>query len=326
MLNKLHHIHSLSKNPYVNLAFESYLLDKLENDYLLFTFVDGPCVVFGNFQNPWKECNLLSMKENSVLAVRRFSGGGAVYHDSGNLNLSFLRPVRDHAKNLNSQMMCEFLTRLELPVFVNERSDLRIKSQGESRDRKISGSAFKQKKDRSYHHMTLLCTSDLVKLNHYLRSDFEEKISSKSINSVRSQVANLSEYDEKMTPDFIAEKLKESCLNSKTFSEEEILKIPEVKKVFTEMQDFEFIFSKTPKMEVHFETSSEEYHLEITKGRLTNLSYLKSSIHPAFLEELFLFLKDKRVDELTLSLEDEKFSYFQDELLDFKNFLKKFFP
>src|SRR5690606_4072626 len=148
MLKNFLHYHSGSQNPYLNLAFEAYLLENLNEVPVLLTFVNAPCVVFGNFQNPWMECNLKAMRDEGVLPVRRFSGGGAVFHDEGNLNLSFLRPTRDHGKEMNTRFMQEFLKDLALPVFVNARADLRIQAESDGSDRKISGSAFKQKKDR----------------------------------------------------------------------------------------------------------------------------------------------------------------------------------
>lgn len=325
MLKNFLHFHSESHNPYLNLAYEAYLLENLKETPLLFTYVNGPCVVFGNFQNPWMECNLNSMKKEAVLPVRRFSGGGAVFHDQGNLNISFLRPTRAHGKEINTKFMQNFLQGLGLPVFVNDRADLRIKAEKETIDRKISGSAFKQKKDRAYHHMSLLCATDLIKLNHYLASEIEKKIISKSIMSVRSQVANLNEYNPKIEPLWIAQKLAQLAHCSTNITEKQMQKIPWVHTTFLEMQSWDFIFGKTPKMELNFKSSEEEYRLIVTKGELVDFEVLRSNLHPSFMSELRQELLGKKFDTKLLVILEEKFrQVYQEEFVPFKNYLKDF--
>src|SRR5690606_30271316 len=122
----------------------------------------------------------------------------------------------------------------------------------------------------SYHHMSLLCKTDLIKLNYYLLSEVEKKIISKSITSVRSQVANLSEYNEVITPKWIVDKLSKLTSSSQSISEKQMLEIPEVKKTFLEMQSFDFIFGKTPKMELDFKAMNEAYRLIVAKGKLVD--------------------------------------------------------
>lgn len=327
MKKKLILYKSECKNPYLNLAFESWLLEsKCRADCcILLTFSDVPCVVFGNFQNPWLECRLKEMENEHVLPVRRFSGGGAVYHDLGNLNLSFLRLERDHHKEENAEFVKDFLSKLGLPVFVNARSDLRIKSEKDVCDRKISGSAFKQKKDRSYHHMTLLCESNLDHLNFYLHSGLQDLIESKSIQSVRSKVANLSEYNKEITPSFIQEKLSDIASEVITVDEKYMRGIPEVLELSEEMQTWDFIYGKTPRMDLSFKKDSEEYRLTITKGLVVDFEVVGSDVHPSLLSELKEALLGQKFDQNILAIVEEKSEgVYSNELSHFKKYLRQF--
>ncbi|HQB32434.1 MAG TPA: hypothetical protein PLI19_03780, partial [Erysipelotrichaceae bacterium] len=92
-------------NPYENLAMEEYLTDALPvNSALLFLWQNRNCVVIGKNQNIYDECNLDLMKSDEVKPVRRKTGGGAVYHDLGNLNFSFITDKKHYSKESNNQI------------------------------------------------------------------------------------------------------------------------------------------------------------------------------------------------------------------------------
>jgi lipoyltransferase/lipoate-protein ligase len=186
---------SLSFDPYVNLAIEDHLLRSAEIPKpFIFLYKNSPSVVWGRFQNPWLECNLAFLKEMNLLPVRRQSGGGCVYQDLGNLNFSIHHAENEIHKKENAELIKRSLNLCGLEsVEINSRHDLVIRV-GADETRKFSGSAYKQTKNASFHHGTLLFDSNLEHLDASLSSGIVAK-NTKSISSVRSRVANLIEFN-----------------------------------------------------------------------------------------------------------------------------------
>jgi len=176
-------LHSESLDPYYNLAYEDFLLRNPENfsKKILFIWQSRPSIVLGRFQNPWLEIDLKLAQRDNVLICRRQSGGGTVYHDEGNLNFCFIGKT---SKEENFSWFIAQMKSLGVDIDVNERNDLIFKN------KKISGSAFKNTKDNSFHHFTFLVQSNLDKLTQYLHHD-QINITSKSVKSIRSKVVNL---------------------------------------------------------------------------------------------------------------------------------------
>jgi lipoate-protein ligase A len=177
-----------------------------EGECWLFVYRNGPSIVMGRFQNPWIECDFDKIKSDRVHLVRRQSGGGTVYHDINNLNYCFIHGTREHHSKINHQIVVNALEGIGISAFITKRSDLKVISNGE---KKISGSAFKQKKDRSLHHGTLLINTDLAILNRYLKSK-HAGAKSKSTKSNPSSVINLTEIEPGLDYNSILEALKNS--------------------------------------------------------------------------------------------------------------------
>lgn len=175
-----------SVNPYLNLAFESYLMSRpAPRQNLLLLYRNAPSVVVGRHQNIHAECNLRLMQEHGVVPVRRVSGGGAVYHDLGNVNIAFLGPAEQYDQEANYHVVLEALHSLGFAVERNERNDLLLDG------KKISGSAFRHSGGTSLHHLTLLVAPDFERLSGMLHGDSVFAYESKGINSVRSEVSSL---------------------------------------------------------------------------------------------------------------------------------------
>ncbi|KAL4975719.1 hypothetical protein BDW66DRAFT_151649 [Aspergillus desertorum] len=200
----IHQIYqSLSTDPYVNLSIEHFLLEKAPpNSSILFLYINRPCVVIGRNQNPWLETDLRKLHNDrednsndgdSALLVRRRSGGGAVFHDAGNLNYSVISPRTTFTRDKHAEMMVRALHRVgAVNTSVNERHDI-VMSTSEGQPRKISGSAFKLTRFRALHHGTCLLDSpNINELGSFLRSPAREYIKAKGVESVRSPVANVS--------------------------------------------------------------------------------------------------------------------------------------
>ncbi len=179
-------LRSASFQPYLNLAFEAYLMSRAApHRELLYLYRNSPSVVVGRHQNIHAECNLRLMREFGILPVRRVSGGGAVYHDLGNLNLSFLGPADQYSQETNYRLVIAALNSLGFDVERNERNDLLLDG------KKISGSAFRHTGGASLHHLTLLVSPDFDRLSDVLHGDTVFSYESKGIYSVRSKVSSL---------------------------------------------------------------------------------------------------------------------------------------
>jgi lipoate-protein ligase A len=178
-------------DPRINLAIEEYALRELtgESELLLF-YVNEPSIIIGKNQNTAEEINLPFVEQHGIHVVRRLSGGGAVYHDLGNLNFSFI--TNDDGKSFHNykkftEPVVRALRELGVEAELSGRNDIQV---GE---RKISGNAQFATKGRMYSHGTLLFDTDLDRVNHALKVK-AAKIEAKGVKSVRSRVANISEF------------------------------------------------------------------------------------------------------------------------------------
>lgn len=184
---------SQSHDGYTNLATDEWFLDHIgEEDLVLHFYQNGNAVIIGKNQNPWVECDLERMEKDGVQLVRRVSGGGAVYHDDGNLNFSFIAGEGRYDEARQLEMILKAVQSLGIPCTFTGRNDLVVDG------RKFSGNAFAARKNIRQHHGTLLLSENLDLLTHYLTVD-PAKIRSKGIASVRSRVCNLSEFREDLT-------------------------------------------------------------------------------------------------------------------------------
>lgn len=188
-------------DPFRNLAIEQRCTEEIqEGEILLYLWQNAKTVVIGRNQNAWKECRTTQLQEDGGHLARRLSGGGAVFHDLGNLNFTFL--VRDEDYNLDRQLSVIAVACQALGV-ETERSGRNDLLAG---GRKFSGSAFYHNMGRSYHHGTLLVNVDMDKLGRYLNPS-PAKLRAKGVDSVRSRVVNLAELQPGITVETLAAQL-----------------------------------------------------------------------------------------------------------------------
>ena len=200
MINRIKLYESNSFDPYLNLATEQSLMETVEEDAcILFLWQNQNTVVIGKNQNAWKECRTALLQEEGGFLARRLSGGGAVFHDLGNLNFTFLMPQAEYDLDKQFSVIAEAVSLLGLRSERSGRND--VLAEG----RKFSGNAFFKHDGKAYHHGTLLIDVDMNKLGRYLNPS-KAKLQAKGVDSVRSRVVNLTE----LNPDITIAAMKEA--------------------------------------------------------------------------------------------------------------------
>ena len=186
----MRYIKNVSTNPYYNMAFDEYCLESLSiNEPVFYLWQNRPAVIVGFNQEVNTEVNLDYLKENGIDLVRRVTGGGAVYHDLGNLNYTIVGGSEDLERDYPeyASIMAKALQKLGVPATLSGRNDILVEG------RKVSGFAKRVCKNRLMVHGTLMYNVDVDVLTKVLNPS-NTKLQSKGIASVRSRVANLCEY------------------------------------------------------------------------------------------------------------------------------------
>ncbi|KAJ8983438.1 hypothetical protein NQ317_013200 [Molorchus minor] len=194
-----------SKDIYTNLALEDWIYRNfdLKNQHILMLWQNEPCIVIGRHQNPWLETNfpeLPNITEQGVKLARRNSGGGTVFHDLGNLNLTFFTPREHYDRKYNLEILTRSLFReFGLKAEISPRKDLTV------RNYKVSGTASKLGRPNAYHHCTLLVKTNKVDLSLALQRH-EVDIETNATKSIKTKIMNLCEDN----PDVSINKLRKA--------------------------------------------------------------------------------------------------------------------
>ena len=204
MIETLRVCESEGFDPYRNLAIEQHLLETVESGCcLLYLWRNERTVVIGKNQNAWAECRTTLLSDEGGRLARRLSGGGAVYHDLGNLNFTFLMREEDYDLPRQLSVIRRACVLCGIETEISGRNDLLASG------RKFSGNAFYHHEGRAYHHGTLLIDVDADAMSRYL-SPSKAKMQAKGVESVRARIVNLKELNPALTVDLLKAAMKQA--------------------------------------------------------------------------------------------------------------------
>ncbi|SDJ27137.1 lipoate-protein ligase [Halanaerobium congolense] len=293
-------------DPWFNLALEEYLLHYLKkNEIILYLWQNDNTVVIGRNQNAWQECRIGDLEAKKGKLARRLSGGGAVFHDLGNLNYTILMPRQRYNLKEQLKVILTALQNLGFEAEFSGRND--ILCQG----KKISGTAYYFGEKTAYIHGTVLVDSDLAKLVSYLKVS-DAKIKSKGIDSVKARVMNLSQIEPQITIKAVKESIKNSFAEiysqSQLLAETKINNISDksLKKLYAKYSSWEWRFGKSPDFDIsinhHFDWGGIELKLKLSSGIIEEAVIYSDAMYADLIEKLSKSLLNK-VFELPVIIE-----------------------
>lgn len=264
-------------DPRINLALEEYALRNLFPDDELFLFyINRPSIIIGRNQNTLEEINYGYVRKKGIVVVRRMSGGGAVYHDEGNLNFSFIKPYSP--SRLNNflefvQPIIEVLKDMGVPAELSGRNDIVVDGL------KISGNAQHSTRTRMFSHGTLLFNSNLDEVVESLNVKMA-KIQSKGMKSIRSRVSNISRFlnrpiDIQQLRDRIKEAIFQGSASPATYhlTEEDWRRVRELSKV--RYANWHWNFGRSPKFNIkrahRFDSGEVDLRINVEKGHVSDI-------------------------------------------------------
>ena len=220
------YICSENTSPYYNLALERSLFDFVDEDtVILYLWQNSHTIVIGKNQNAYAECKVDEFIKDGGTLARRPSGGGAVYHDLGNLNFSIICKESIAKEHTYQRIVKEALRFFGIVSEFNGRNDLTVDG------KKFSGNAFYVKDDVLCQHGTILINSDFKELSKYLTPDIS-KLERNHVKSVESRVVNLSEISDKITVESMKEAMIKATNAVRLEEEPTESKVEEYKKIF----------------------------------------------------------------------------------------------
>ncbi len=306
------YIESNSTDPYFNLALEEYVFDKLPKDESYFMlWQNANTIVIGKYQNAMQEINQKVVDERGIKVARRLSGGGAVYHDMGNLNFTFIVDQKD-VDGLNFKIfvvpIVETLKGFGVEAEFTGRNDIVIGG------RKISGNSQYIKRNRVMHHGCIMLDSDLEKVADALKVR-EAKFKSKSVKSVRSRVTTINDNAPvKISMDEFKSALKEHILGDESVEPYQLTKedLREINRLREEKYaTWDWNYGRASRFEVtmeeKFDAGLVTVHMTAKDGRIIDIRFFGDFFGNGEIEDLEKALQgvilDNRLEEKLAELD-----------------------
>lgn len=273
--------------PYWNIAVEQWLVE-CADAVTLYLWRNRRTVVIGQNQNPYSEVNVEALEADGGFLMRRKTGGGAVYHDDGNLNFSFVVPKALYDQQRQFSVIQRAVESFGLHTELSGRND--ILAEG----RKFSGNAFSKGRVNDLHHGTLLISGDMSDLARYLKPK-PAKLQKHGVQSVRSRVVNLAELNPDITPESIVPRLK------KAFAEEyggdcmdvafdDIISCDEVRAIHDHFASDEWKFGRwqtfTAQRSAQFDWGGVELALTVEDSIIRDVQIASDALDLAALDEV----------------------------------------
>ena len=264
-------------SPSFNLALEEYLLSNFKNGEIIMLWRNEPSVIIGKNQNAYAEIDAEYVKANNITVVRRLTGGGAVFHDLGNINYTLISDY--NSENFGdfkgfAQPICEFLSRYGVSAELSGRNDITIDGA------KISGTAQTVKNGRNLAHGTLLYSADISALAKALRPN-QKKLEDKAVRSVKSRVGNIKDICSlSLSAEEFMKELSEYFLECKdcelyTLSDADIEATKRIEDEKYSKWEWNFAFSPnfSLKTEKKYPFGIVECHLEVADGKISDIRF-----------------------------------------------------
>ncbi|SHG80688.1 lipoate-protein ligase [Thermosyntropha lipolytica DSM 11003] len=295
-------INNTSQDPYFNMALDEYATKNFLKGTVFYFYQNKPTVVIGRHQNAFEEVNLDFVRERGIEVVRRISGGGAVYHDLGNLNFTFIADAGSYTSFdfvKFTRPVIKALAKIGIKAEHTGRNDITIAG------KKFSGNAQYRYKNRVMHHGTILFAVNIEDMVQALNVD-PDKIVSKGVKSVRSRVTNISEH---LTSPLSLEEFKEiltaTILEEEDFNQEYALTEEDLRAI-NELRDkkfktWEWIYGTSPHFNVQkkmrFDWGSLDIRLDVEKGIIKGCKIYGDFFAARDIEELERLLTGTRYEE-----------------------------
>jgi len=285
-------------NPWENLAVEKYLSGLVrKGDIILYLWQNEHTVVIGKNQNALRECRVQELEKDGGFLARRTTGGGAVYHDLGNLNFTFL--ASPEVYDLTKQLLVieKACKKFGIKTHFSGRNDIVTEA-----GYKFSGNAFSFTSKCKIQHGTIMIDVDIEKLSRYLTPSVE-KMESKGVKSVRSRVCSL----KSLKPELTVERMRNAL--AEVFNEvygdyhllsSNVLNYEEVKQTYNLYSSWEWRYGKSPACEIEhikrFSWGCAEVHMRLEHMKISEMKIFSDTLDVEFPQKMEQYLLGKRYD------------------------------
>ena len=283
---KLRFVVSNQTEPYWNIAVENYLVESADC-VTLYLWRNRRTVVIGQNQNPFSEVDVDALEADGGYLMRRKTGGGAVYHDDGNLNFSFVAPKACYDQRRQFHVIQRAIETYGLHTELSGRND--ILAEG----RKFSGNAFSKGRVNDLHHGTLLINGDMTDLARYLKPK-PAKLLKHGVSSVQSRVVNLADLNPEITLESIVPRLREAfeteyAERSEYAEYSDIIKKPEVEELHGQFASDEWKYGRwrtfSAQRSAQFDWGGVELSLAVDNGIICDVQLASDALDLAALDQ-----------------------------------------